>query len=81
MMKINSNIELMRLKSMLISDKVSVPNELCSIIKSDVYILLLNYMELKPENIIVSQTIEESGFCITIKARTDRLKQFGALPK
>lgn len=80
-MKNVNNIEFLRLKSMLISDKVNVPNELCSLIKSDVYVLLANYMELKPENVIVDQTIEENGFCITIKAKTDRLKQFGALPK
>lgn len=80
-MKINNNVELMRLKSMLISDKVSAPSELCSLIKSDVYVLLANYMELKPENILVDQTIEDNGFCINIKAKTERLKQFGALPK
>ena len=80
-MKNAINTELLRLKSMLITDKVNVPNELCSLIKSDVYVLLANYMELKPENIIVDQAIEDNGFCVTIKARTDRLKQFGALPK
>ncbi|MCL1901970.1 MAG: hypothetical protein FWG51_06220 [Firmicutes bacterium] len=76
-----SNVELNRLKSMIICDKINIPNELCSLIKSDVYIMLSNYLDLIPDNVTVDQSIEDSGFIIQIKAKTNRIKPFGNLPK
>jgi len=76
-----NNVELNRLKSMLICDKINVPNELCSLIKSDVYILLSNYLELIPDNVTVDEEVSDSGFIVQIKAKTNRIKQFGNLPK
>lgn len=81
MLKKSADIELNRLKSMLLKDKVSTPTHISEVIKSDIYDILANYMELFSEDLKVDIECDERSFIVNIKARTARFKQIGALPK
>lgn len=74
-------VELTRLKSLLLKDKVSTPNHIAEVIKSDIYSVLSNYMELFADDLSVSIDCDEQGFVVDINAKTARFKQIGALPK
>lgn len=74
-------IEFLRLKSLLVSDKVNTPTQFSDVIKSDVYGILNNYMELTPDDLDVKIDADENGFRVVMTARTNRFRQIGTLPK
>lgn len=68
-----------RLKNILISDKHFNPEYLVKVLRSDMLDLLLNYMNILPQNIDISIFVDEKGvYNLKISAKTDRLKIFGA---
>ena len=68
-----------RLKNILISDKHFNPEYLVKVLRSDMVDLLLNYMNILPQNIDISIFVDEKGvYNLKISAKTDRLKIFGA---
>jgi len=75
------NFEYVRLKNLLLQDKVSAPQQFADAIKSDVYKLLGGYMDLYAEDLKITIASDENGFQVNITARTDRFKQIGLLPK
>ncbi len=66
-----------RLEKVLVKDKTEDPKKLAEIIKSDIYILLQNYMELK--NLDVNFDVDIEGYTLNIKAEAKRIKTFGIL--
>jgi hypothetical protein len=74
-------IELARLKNLLMQDKVNTPNQLADVIKSDVYPVLSSYMDLFSEDLKVLIDADDMGYHVIISARTHRFKQIGMLPK
>lgn len=73
-------VEFMRLRKLLLKDKVSTPDCLKGVIKSDIYTVLTNYMELNPDELEVEIAEGDGKFCLNITAYTKRFKQLGALP-
>jgi len=74
-------IELSRLKSLLIHDKASTPDRLTDVLKSDLYAVLNNYMDLFSDDLKVLIDTDEKGYHIIVSAHTNRFKQIGMLPK
>ncbi|NLK17327.1 MAG: hypothetical protein GX304_02225 [Clostridiales bacterium] len=74
-------IELSRLKKMLMQDKSSAPSQLAEVIKSDVYSALSSYMDLFSDDLKVLIDCDDAGYHVIISARTHRFKQIGILPK
>jgi len=62
-----------RLKAAMLSDKSSASAKLIGVIKSDVYLMLLNYMDVRPENIKLEIRCEGGGFVLEIKAAAERI--------
>lgn len=75
------NIELSRLKSLLMQDKASTPDRLTEVLKSDIFSLLKNYMDLYPDDLKILIDTDDKGYHLIISARTNRFKQIGMLPK
>ena len=50
-----------RLKQMLINDKKENPNKLVGIIKSEIFYILKNYMDIKSDDIIFDIGIDNNG--------------------
>ncbi len=68
-----------RLTRILAGDKNQNPQRFCSLIKSDVKMLMDNYMELSDEIEIL--LVEENGeFTFEIKAKARRMKTLGIVP-
>ena len=74
-------IELSRLKKMLLQDKSSTPSQLAEVIKSDVYSSLTSYMHHFTDDHKVLNDCDDAGYHVIISARTHRFKQIGILPK
>lgn len=81
MYKKAKDMEYKRLKSLLIQDKANAPNQLSDVLRSDIYTLLKNYMEITPSNLKIYFDADEKGYHVIISARTNRFKQMGTLPK
>ncbi len=70
-----------RLRKVLIADKHFNPENVKRVITSDVFMLLNNYAEIKPENLELDIEITDNGdYVFNIEARCSRLKIFGSLP-
>ena len=70
-----------RLRKVLIADKHFNPESVKRVISSDLYMLLSNYAEIKPENLEFDIEITDDGdYIFNLKAKCNRLKIFGALP-
>jgi septum formation topological specificity factor MinE len=76
-----SEIELNRLKNLLKQDKVNTPDSLTDVLRSDLYAVLRNYMEIRSEDLKVIIDADDKGYVIIISARTNRFKQIGMLPR
>lgn len=74
-------IELNRLKKLLMQDKVNTPDRLTDVLKSDVYSVMKNYMELRPDDIKILIDADDKGYHVIVSARTHRFRQIGMLPK
>ena len=70
-------VEYGRLRSLLIQDKVSTPTQVAALIKSEVYAVLGNYMELFADDLDVLIDCDERGFHVVIDAHTLRFKALG----
>jgi septum formation topological specificity factor MinE len=77
----NGEIELSRLKNLLLQDKVNTPTQFAEVIKSDLYGVLSGYMELYSDDLSVAISADERGFLVAVEARTARFKPVGMLPK
>ena len=76
-----SSVGMSRLKKVLINDKHFDPARLNAIIASDVYQVLNNYFEVRPEDIGVQIAFDDKGeYVIRIKAFSNRVKVLGILP-
>lgn len=68
-----------RIQNMLISDKHFDAKDLVKVLKSDFYNLLVNYLEISPQDIILELNIDEFGeYVIKLQVKTERLKIFGS---
>ena len=77
----SSKMGIEKLKKVLVSDKHLNPSLINEVLKSDVYNLLLNYMELSESDIITKIEIDEKGdYIFRCKAKATRLKTIGILP-
>ena len=81
MAKRPGQVEYMRLKSLLLKDKVSAPAHLAAVIKSDIFTVLQNYLEVVPDDLEVNLDSADGFFKLHITAKSRRIKQVGALPK
>ena len=70
-----------RLKRVLIADKHFNPEYLKKIVSSDLYVLLNNYAEIRPEDLNFDVSVSKDGdYIFSFKAKSGRLKIFASLP-
>lgn len=70
-----------KLKKILINDKHFSPTRLNEVIKSGIYKVLDNFMEITPRDILTNLTLEEDGdYVLRCKVRCKRIKVMGILP-
>mgnify|MGYP006330573707 FL=1 len=77
-MKKTAKLASERLKNVILSDKVSHPDRLNDLLKSDVNDMLKTYFELYPGSIKVWLKPSEYGLDILIDATAIRVKDFGS---
>lgn len=76
---LNQTVE--RVKSAIAIDKHFKPNKLCDVIKSEVYMTLIEYAEIKPDDFNIKVTVNEFGdYVINICAIARKLKIIGIVP-
>lgn len=67
-----------RLKSVVMSEKITAIESMLRVLKSEQYKLLTNYMYLNVEDLKVYIDVTESGeYVLTVKAVTDKLIDIG----
>lgn len=72
--------ELIRLKNVIESDRLSVSENFDELITSDLYAVLSDYFDLRtPPVLTVSK--ENGGYLINVQALAVRIKTFGVVPK
>lgn len=70
-----------KLKKVLVNDKHINPNMINEVLKSDIFNLLLNYMDITEADIITKIELDEKGnYVFRCKAKSKRLKTIGILP-
>ncbi len=70
-----------KLKKILINDKHFSPVRLNEVIKSGIYKVLGDFMEIEPQDILTNLSLEEDGdYVLRCKVRCKRLKIMGILP-
>lgn len=70
-----------KLKKILVNDKHFSPTRLNEVIKSGIYKVLDNFMEITPQDILTNLTLEEDGdYVLRCKVRCKRIKVMGILP-
>ena len=70
-----------KLKQVLINDKHFNPMRLNDILKSEIYNVLKNYMEITKDDIIIKIDIEADGtYVLRCKAKCSRIKILGIIP-
>ena len=63
-----------RLKNMLINDKKDNPNKIAGLIKSEIYYVLKNYMDIKMEDIDFDIGIDNNGrYLLSLNAEVVRI--------
>lgn len=68
-----------RLKNMLISDKHFDPKDLLKVLKTDLYELLVNYLEICPQDIVLTMGVDDFGkYDFKMQVKCERLKIFGS---
>ena len=69
-----------RLKSVVMSEKITAIENMLRVIKSEQYKLLTNYMYLNVEDLKVYIDLTENGeYHLTVKAITDKLIDIGKM--
>ncbi len=66
-----------RLERVLVNDKKQNPSKLCQVIKSDVFEILKNYMDV--ESLELEFDVGEEGVEFNIIVKAERIKQFGSI--
>jgi hypothetical protein len=67
-----------RLKSVVMSEKITAIESMLRVLKSEQYKLLTNYMYLNVEDLKVYIDVTENGeYVLTVKAVTDKLIDIG----
>ena len=79
MSKKQQSKELMRLKTVIESDRLSVGSNFDELIVSDLEDLLRDYFELKGRPALFAK--QGSGYVVNVQAQAIRVKPFGVLPK
>lgn len=74
-----SVIDYVRVKNVLLNDKIASPTRLKDCILLEVYEILSKYMEINKEEIQVKLNLEGDSSNISIKAPFNRLKTFLSL--
>ena len=70
-----------RLKSVLLTDKSSGASRIQSVIKSDFYCMILNYMDVEPQNIRLDINCDSEGYYILkIEAAAKRILNINVPP-
>lgn len=70
-----------KLKNVLINDKHVNPIRINDVLKSDVFSVLQNYMEITENDIITKIELDSGGnYVFRCKAISPRLKKIGILP-
>ena len=71
-----------RINKVLISDKYINPDNILTVIKSDIINIAYNYLDFDKENIITKLEINNNGeYELMFKITAKRLKCVGILPK
>lgn len=79
--KNNAEIDLSRLKKVLISDKNFNPEQLIKVLKSDIFNVFNNYCSIINNDVSVSVKVLDNGeYSFKVECTADRLKIFGSLP-
>ena len=64
-----------RLKKVLVKDKSENPTYILNVLKSDLLVLLNNYMEILPENLDINICVTENGiYKIFLEGFSKRIK-------
>ncbi len=72
----------LRLKKVLLQDKLNVNVEFMQVLESDLYNLLENYLALKQGSLRIKMDLTDSGdYRIKITADCDRVKNIGIVKK
>lgn len=71
---------LLRMKTILKNDKEKISLPLINMIKTDVFTIINNYFEVCPEDITLTQMVNEEGFYdFDIKIKASRIKKINFL--
>ncbi len=66
---------LIRLKKVLLSDKINMPNGLMRLVKKDVMSLLKNYFEFDDNNLVINVISNKEGlYDISIHSTAEKIK-------
>lgn len=71
-----------RVKSAIVTDKHFKPEKLCEIVKSDIYMTLIEYADIKADDFKISISVNDFGeYVINICAIARKLKIVGLVPE
>lgn len=71
-----------KLKNAVITDRTGALENTLRVVKSDVYGILSNYMEIDRDNIAVTADLDAQGACeITLTAKTNTFYEIGKMLK
>ena len=76
-----ASTEYVRLKNMLMADKSNTPNKFNDVLKCDLFIVLKNYFEIAPEDVVLETESDERGFFVKMLAKAGGIKRLGGLPE
>ena len=63
-----------RIKSMMINDKKENPNKIVGLLKSEIFYILKNYMDVKLEDIVLDICIDNNGkYVVSFNVEASRM--------
>lgn len=65
---------IIRLKRVLLSDKINMPNGLMALLKKDLLRVFDSYFDINEENLQIEIDTDADGYDISIKGRSQRIK-------
>jgi septum formation topological specificity factor MinE len=76
-----SEIQISRLKKVLIVDKLHSPTRLIGVLKSDLCNVLRSYMDMKDDDLKISISMDNRGmYNVNIYVTASRMKALNSLP-
>ena len=67
-----------RIKKVILQDKTGAPEQVLSVLKSDLYELLDGYFEVNPQSIALDVSVDERGlYTISVGAKAFRVRAIG----